>query len=144
MHTPSGGVQPPTPEQLHEQLLIALQRAQASEVRSMAAERRAAIAESAMRAAAAQHTGSEPSRPHAPSRTPSRASKALLWGAVCFSLGGYVALLVPIRERMQQQAETLRDLGQRHTQALEVQRQFFQGEQQRLERELQQHVQPEK
>jgi hypothetical protein len=71
--------------------------------------------------------------PRPPARA--RAGRALLWGAVCFSLGGYVALLMPIRERMLEQAEALRELGQHQTQALEAQRQYYQGEHERLERQ---------
>lgn len=110
-----------------------MQRAHESDVRSVAAERRAILAESAARAAAMSANVTQPvPRPEAPRW---RWGRTLLWGAVCFSLGGYVALLIPIRERMLTQSDTLRELGQRHTQALVAQRQYYQAEHERLERE---------
>jgi hypothetical protein len=143
--TRSGTPPPPEPatSMLRAQLQEALTRARNSELRLAQAElraRRAAMVAQANEAATLNQSGALPPLLRSHPRPRSR-FQILVWCAVCFSVGGYVSLLWPIRQQMMRQDAALRESGQRHTLAMEAEQQRCQTEQQRLETEKQELTQ---
>lgn len=99
--------------QLQRQLILALERVRASEARSTESERRAQWAEQMACDAAGRLTMSTtPVQPATGLRSP--IARALIAVAlvciVCFSVGGYLSVLMPVRQRVAQQETALKML----------------------------------
>jgi hypothetical protein len=126
--TPDGDRNPDTlvMQQLQRQLLLALERVRSSETRLVEAERRAQWA--------AQHTVQQARRSSVPAPAPAPTPRtktltryverglapALAICLVCFSVGGYLSLLIPVRQRVLEQEAALYSLD-RVRQRLEIQ-----------------------
>ena len=136
---PAAGTDDATSARLRAQLQQALTRARSSELRLAQAELRARRAElTAQQVNAAPQASHEAGERSLPQASPRRSRfQFLIWCAVCFSVGGYVSLLVPIRNQMLKQDAALHELTQQKALALETERRRCEGEQQRLDSEKQ-------
>lgn len=99
---------------LQRQLILALDRARASEARSVEAERRAQWAEQMARDTVARQTLTNVAAVQPVTGLRSPLGRALITLAVvcivCFSVGGYLSVLLPVRKRVAQQEAALRNL----------------------------------
>ena len=105
------GVDPGVLHQLQRQLILALERVRASEARSAEAERRAQWAEQIASEAKRQSGMVAVVRPAGlVGRMTRGVVSAAAVSLVCFSIGGYLSLLIPVRQRVLTQDAALRSL----------------------------------